>query len=67
MTCITPTAAMTELLEALRAWPDVDTERLRERPEWDQARAWGWVMESGALTGSGLRHVVELPRGILSD
>ncbi len=45
---------MRQLLEALTAWPEVDTEDLRRRPEWEQARAWGWVMESGELTGTGL-------------
>lgn len=44
---------MAELLEALEAWPDVDLEALRERPEWSQAREWGWVMESGERTGTG--------------
>jgi hypothetical protein len=32
-----------------------------------QARAWGWVMESGELTGTVLAHVRELPRGIVSE
>ena len=57
---------MRDLLETLRSWPDIDPEILRG-PEWEQARAWGWVMESGELTGSGLAHVVDLPRGILSE
>ncbi len=35
------TAAMRQLLEALAAWPDVDTDDLRRRPEWAQARALG--------------------------
>ena len=33
--------------------------------EWDQARAWGWVMATGQLTGFGARHAGELPRGIV--
>ena len=58
---------MKELLETLQAWPDVDLEALRSRPEWAQARQWGWVMESGELTGTGWAHVGELPRGIVSE
>lgn len=58
---------MRQLLEALDAWPDVDTEDLRSRPEWVQARAWGWVMESGEVTGTGLGHVRELPLGIMIE
>ena len=60
------TAAMRRLLDALAAWPDVDTEALRRCSEWAQASAWGWVMESGELTGIALAHVKELPGGILS-
>jgi hypothetical protein len=63
MSCVPITAAMRQLLGALTAWPDVDTKALRRRPEWDQARAWGSVMESGELTGTGSAHVRELPRG----
>ena len=37
------------------------------RPEWKQAQAWGWIMESGELTGTGLAHVKELPGGIVLD
>ena len=46
--------------------PDVDMEPLHGR-EWDQALAWGWIMETGELTGSGLRHVKELPSGIIIE
>ena len=67
MSCVPITAAMRQLLEDLTAWPDIHTEDLRRRPEWDQARAWGWVMESGELTGLGLGHVRELPRGIVVE
>jgi hypothetical protein len=35
-------------------------------PEWQQARVWGWVMESDELSGSGWRHAGLLPDGILS-
>ena len=38
-----------------------------EGPEWERARTWGWVMESGELTGTGWAHIRELPRGILID
>ncbi len=67
MSCTSISSAMRELLEALTVWPDVDTEGLRRRPEWDQARSWGWVMESDELTGTGLAHVRELPRGLVSE
>lgn len=67
MSCVPVTPEMAELLEALRAWLDVDVEALRSRPEWAQAREWGWAMESGELTGTGLAHVGELPRGIVSE
>jgi hypothetical protein len=56
------------LLAALRSWPvghDL-LEELRAMPEWQQARVWGWVMESGELSGSGWRHAGPLPDGILS-
>ena len=58
---------MRQLLEALTEWPDADIEDLRRRPEWEQARAWGWVMESGELTGTGLAHAYDLPRGIVVE
>lgn len=58
---------MRVLLEALTGWPDANTEDLRLRPEWAQARAWGWVMASGELTGLGYAHVHDLPRGIVSE
>lgn len=58
---------MRQLLEALRTWPEVELEPLRAGPEWERARTWGWVMESGELTGTGWAHIRELPRGILID
>lgn len=58
---------MLELLETLTGWPDVDVDELRLRPEWEQARMWGWAMESGEPTGTGLAHVKELPGGIVFD
>lgn len=67
MPCVPVTPAMLELLEALTAWPDAKTDDLRSRPEWEQARAWGWIMESGELTGTGLGYVKELPGGLVRD
>ncbi|MGD2100813.1 MAG: hypothetical protein PVG83_01125 [Acidimicrobiia bacterium] len=66
MSCIPISPAMRTLLETLRAWPAVDVDKLRQTPEWRDALAWGWVMESGELTGSGLRHVGGQPDGILA-
>lgn len=51
------------LLDRLAPWPDLNTAELRARPEWEQARAWGWVMESGELTGAGMRHRHDYPEG----
>ena len=67
MSCTPVTAAMRRLLVALAVWPEVDTKDLRHQPEWEQAREWGWVMESGELTGSGLAHVGQLPGGLVTD
>jgi hypothetical protein len=61
VSCTPVTPAMRELLEALTTWPDVDTDQLRRRPEWEQARAWGWIMDTGELTGTGFAQVHELP------
>ena len=58
---------MLELLETLADWPDVNIDELGGWPEWDKARAWGWVMESGELTGTGLAHVKELPGGLVRE
>jgi hypothetical protein len=69
MSCVHLTPEMEWLLSALRTWPVgaevLDT--LRATPEWAQARVWGWIMESGELTGSGWRHAGSLPGGILPD
>lgn len=67
MTCVPVTEAMAALLDRLQAWPEVDLAEVTHLPEWVQARAWGWVMSSGELTGAGLAHVHELPGGILTD
>jgi hypothetical protein len=56
---------MLESLKALSDWPEVNVDDLRSRPEWEQAREWGWVMESGESTGTGLAHVRELPGGLV--
>lgn len=58
---------MQPLAAPLEAWPDVDTQEMRKRREWDQARAWGWIMDSGELTGLGYAHVHELPGGIVTE
>ena len=67
MTCVPVTPQMAALLEMLRTWPDVDLADLRSLPEWEQARLWGWVMESGELTGSGAAHAGELPGGLVRE
>ena len=30
--------------------------RAAAMPEWEEARAWGWIMASGEMTGTGARH-----------
>jgi hypothetical protein len=67
VSCTPVTDEMADLLDRLAEWPDVDTTELRARPEWRQARAWGWIMESGELTGQGWRHHHELPGGLVGD
>jgi len=58
MSCVPITPEMSYLLEACRGWPVAGhvLDELKGMPEWDQARAWGWIMESGELTGTGSRH-----------
>ncbi len=58
---------MAWLLETLRDYPlDADQlTRLQGTPEWQDARAWGWVMESGELSGTGHRHAGGQHRGII--
>jgi hypothetical protein len=64
MSCVDVTPEMAAMLEALAN--DEPPEPFRDTPEWKNARAWGWVMESGELTGIGSRHIPgERPRGIL--
>jgi hypothetical protein len=68
MSCVPVTPQMSDLLEACRTWP-LPTEILEEleaMPEWEQARTWGWIMQTGRLTGTGSRHAEgEPPRGII--
>lgn len=67
MSCVPITPEMTKLLEACRSWP-ISPEALKEMratEAWRQARAWGWIMESGELTGTGHRHAGDQPKGIL--
>jgi hypothetical protein len=63
MSCVPITPEMAYLLERLADWPNIDMAELRESNEWERARSWGWVMESGELTGTGWGHVQKLPRG----
>jgi hypothetical protein len=67
MSCVDLTPEMESLITALRAWPVSSglLEQIRAMPEWEEARAWGWVIESGELTGTGHRHAGDQPRGIL--
>ena len=67
MSCVPVTPPMQYLLDALRSWPISPEvlEELRATHEWEEARAWGWIMESGELTGTGFRHAGDQPRGIL--
>jgi hypothetical protein len=64
MSCVEVTPSMAAMLGALAN--DEPPDQYRDTPEWKNARAWGWVMESGELTGIGSRHIPgERPRGIL--
>jgi hypothetical protein len=68
MSCVEISPDISYLLDALRTWPIAPEvmEQLRAMPEWETARAWGWIMQSGELTGFGARHASgELPRGII--
>jgi hypothetical protein len=69
MSCAPVTPSMQFLLDTLRGWP-VSREVLDEiqaMPEWDQARAWGWIMRTGELTGTGHRHAGPISKGIVHD
>lgn len=65
MSCVPVTPAMAQLLEQLKAGHGI--EELRHTAEWAQARAWGWVIESGELTGTGWSHADELAGGIVTE
>ncbi len=65
MSCVPLTPDMQRLLEAAGKWPYVDLEQLRQSPAWEDAVAWGWVMASGELTGTGARHAGDISGGIL--
>ena len=67
MTCTPISVSMRQLLETLGTWPDVNVDELKTLPEWREAMAWGWVMESGELTGTGLAHAKELPAGLVKE
>jgi hypothetical protein len=67
MSCVPITPEMFSLLETCRSWP-VSPEvldRLGAMPEWEEAQAFGWIMRTGELTGTGHRHAGDIPRGIL--
>jgi len=69
MSCVPITPDMRYLLDVLRSWP-ISAEMLAQvkaTPEWEEARAWGWVMASGELTGFGAGHAWELPQGIVPN
>ena len=67
ISCVDTTPEMARLLAALGTWPVGPEllEELRATEEGGQARTWGWIMESGELTGTGHRHAGEPPRGVL--
>ena len=63
LSCVEVTPAMAAMLEALAN--DEPPAPYRDTSQWKDARAWGWIMESGELTDTGARHAGELPRGIV--
>jgi hypothetical protein len=69
MSCVEITPEMRRLLDACRNYPlgPEVLEQVRATPEWEQARKWGWVMETGELTGMGANHAGIRHRGILND
>jgi hypothetical protein len=58
MSCVPITPDMRYLLDVLRSWPvsAAVLAQVRAMPEWEKAGLRGWVMLSGALTGTGFRH-----------
>jgi hypothetical protein len=69
LSCVPITPEMAYLLKVCRSWPLVPEvlEQFQGTPEWDEARAWGWIMQTGRLTGMGARHAGPLPKGIVHD
>ena len=69
MSCVPITPGMAYLLEACRTWPISPEvlDKLLAMPEWEQAQAWGWIMQTGRLTGTGARHAGGLSKGIVHD
>ena len=69
MSCVPITPEMACLLEACRSWPlsSEAFDQLQAMPEWDEAQAWGLIMQTGRLTGTGSRHTGDLPKGIVLD
>jgi hypothetical protein len=45
---------MAEMLEALANHEPTD--QFRGTHEWENARAWGWIVDSGELTEAGHEH-----------
>jgi hypothetical protein len=64
MSSIEITPRMAWLLETLRDFPLTAEQvgRLRGTPEWSDAADWGWVTESGEISGAGLSCVRERGR-----
>lgn len=62
MSCVEVTPEMRELLQVLKHYslPDDEFARLKEEPVFAMARHWGWVMESGEHSGTGLAHAAML-------
>ena len=54
MSCVQSTPAMAEMLEALANHEPTD--QFRGTHEWENARAWGWIVDSGELTEAGHEH-----------
>ena len=50
MSCVPVTPEMSHLLEACQSWPltPEELQRLQATPEWDEARTWGWIMQTDA-------------------
>jgi hypothetical protein len=55
MSCVDISPEMSHLLATLRGWPVSPEvlEQIQAMPEWEEAEAWGWIMRTGALTGTG--------------